>query len=137
MALAWEMLELARLIYNNNNGGAETHANKLADCHLYIGDILAEQVGGFLRVARGGHPPASQAQRNQANTTASRMRDGLISNTRRTPLTEDVRSAKKKTWELEPCPHTRAGGCAPGLPVVQQAGLAQQLCVYRDRAGIG
>jgi hypothetical protein len=47
MALAWEMLELARLIYNNN-GGAETHANKLADCHLYIGDILAEQVGGRL-----------------------------------------------------------------------------------------
>lgn len=44
MALAWEMLELARLIYNNN-GAADTHANKLADCHLYIGDILAEQVG--------------------------------------------------------------------------------------------
>jgi len=43
MALAWEMLELARLIYNNN-GGPDTHANKLADCHLYIGDILAEQV---------------------------------------------------------------------------------------------
>lgn len=43
MALAWEMLELARLIYNNN-GGAAAHANKLADCHLYIGDILAEQV---------------------------------------------------------------------------------------------
>lgn len=98
MALAWEMLELARLIYNNN-GGAETHANKLADCHLYIGDILAEQVGGFLRVARGGHPPATQAQRNHANTTAGRMRHGLISKTRRTPLTEDV---PKKTWELEP-----------------------------------
>lgn len=95
MALAWEMLELARLIYNNN-GGAETHANKLADCHLYIGDILAEQVGGFLRVARGGHPPATQAQRNHANTTAGRMRHGLISKTRRTPLTEDVRSAQKK-----------------------------------------
>jgi hypothetical protein len=42
MALAWEMLELARLIYNNH--GCDTHANKLADCHLYIGDILAEQV---------------------------------------------------------------------------------------------
>lgn len=44
MALAWEMLELARLIYNNN-GGPQAHASKLADCHLYIGDILAEQVG--------------------------------------------------------------------------------------------
>lgn len=43
MALAWEMLELARLIYINS-GGPDTHANKLADCHLYIGDILAEQV---------------------------------------------------------------------------------------------
>lgn len=51
MALAWEMLELARLIYNNS-GGPEAHANKLADCHLYIGDILAEQVGVGGRSAR-------------------------------------------------------------------------------------
>eukprot|EP00878_Enallax_costatus_P001837 GHUV01001995.1.p1 GENE.GHUV01001995.1~~GHUV01001995.1.p1 ORF type:complete len:566 (+),score=283.94 GHUV01001995.1:59-1756(+) len=42
MALAWEMLEMARLIYSEN-GGADKHANKLADCHMYIGDILAEQ----------------------------------------------------------------------------------------------
>lgn len=42
MALAWEMLEMARLIYSAN-GGADKYASKLADCHMYIGDILAEQ----------------------------------------------------------------------------------------------
>lgn len=44
MALAWEMLEMARIIYNQHGGGV-AHANKLADCHMYIGDILCEQVG--------------------------------------------------------------------------------------------
>eukprot|EP00775_Hariotina_reticulata_P013279 gene13279-13410_t len=42
MALAWEMLEMARLIYTQH-GGPATFANKLADCHMYIGDILSEQ----------------------------------------------------------------------------------------------
>jgi hypothetical protein len=42
MALAWEMLEMARLIYTQH-GGPATFASKLADCHMYIGDILSEQ----------------------------------------------------------------------------------------------
>lgn len=36
------MLEMARLIYTGNDGAA-AHASKLADCYMYIGDILAEQ----------------------------------------------------------------------------------------------
>jgi hypothetical protein len=45
MALAWEMLEMARLIYGSEaDGGAAANANKLADCHMYIADILCEQV---------------------------------------------------------------------------------------------
>jgi hypothetical protein len=44
------MLEMARLIYNKAPGGAARHANKLADCHLYMGDIMAEEV----RVRSGG-----------------------------------------------------------------------------------
>jgi hypothetical protein len=47
MALAWEMLEMARLIYASDvNGGRAANADKLADCHMYIADILCEQVGG-------------------------------------------------------------------------------------------
>eukprot|EP00879_Flechtneria_rotunda_P015443 GHRR01016148.1.p1 GENE.GHRR01016148.1~~GHRR01016148.1.p1 ORF type:complete len:428 (+),score=181.79 GHRR01016148.1:160-1284(+) len=42
MALAWEMLEMARVTYNKH-GGAKAHASKLADCHMYIADILCEQ----------------------------------------------------------------------------------------------
>ena len=42
MALAWEMLEMARLIYCAE-GGAPQYADQLSDCHMYIGDILAEQ----------------------------------------------------------------------------------------------
>lgn len=44
MALAWEMLEVARLIYNAH-GGAASHAARLADVALCTADILAEQVG--------------------------------------------------------------------------------------------
>lgn len=48
MALAWEMLEMARLIYASDeaHGGAAAHADQLADCHMYIADILCEQVCG-------------------------------------------------------------------------------------------
>jgi hypothetical protein len=37
------MLEMSRLIYGAN-GGAASHADRLADCHLYMGDIMAEEV---------------------------------------------------------------------------------------------
>ncbi|KAF8065926.1 MET1B [Scenedesmus sp. PABB004] len=42
MALAWEMLEMARLIYTRH-GGAAAHPAALADAHGCIGDIFAEQ----------------------------------------------------------------------------------------------
>ncbi len=44
MGLAWEMLEMARLVYEQAGGG-EAHMDELAEIHLALGDILAEQVG--------------------------------------------------------------------------------------------
>jgi ABC-type nitrate/sulfonate/bicarbonate transport system permease component len=55
MALAWEMLEMARLIYGDEaHGGRAANASKLADCHMYIADILCEQVRGTLLMFRSG-----------------------------------------------------------------------------------
>lgn len=42
MNLAFEMLEMARLIYEAN-GSAAVHGSRLADVHLHIGDIYCEQ----------------------------------------------------------------------------------------------
>jgi hypothetical protein len=42
MQIAWENLELARIIYEKH-GGAEQHASDLAEIHNYTGDIFSEQ----------------------------------------------------------------------------------------------
>ena len=42
MQVAWENLELARIIYEKH-GGAEQHASDLAEIHNYTGDIYSEQ----------------------------------------------------------------------------------------------
>jgi hypothetical protein len=43
MGLAWEMLELARKIFEEQ--GPEAHLDELAEIHLALGDIMGEQVG--------------------------------------------------------------------------------------------
>jgi hypothetical protein len=47
MGLAWEMLEMARMVYEQQAPGS--HMDELAEIHLALGGIMSEQVR-----ARGG-----------------------------------------------------------------------------------
>ncbi|PNH10225.1 NASP-related protein sim3 [Tetrabaena socialis] len=66
MKLAWEMLELARLRYNQHQ--PEQHASKLAEVHKTLGDILAEQEG-FEQAAAAYRQSLAQLEAMQPRST--------------------------------------------------------------------